>query len=255
MHALAGLAFIAIVLLPFLLFPTIAAHMNGKRRSGGIALANVLLLAAVGYDLYALGEPGMKPLPVPGILIWWLILLGIGIRKDDPAPAALDETVELVPHDPSWPAKFAAERARLADTLTLPADDFEHIGSTAVPGLSAKPVIDMMLGVPQLSRTREIISRLGILGYENFGAAGVPGRIYLRLRGQRSFNLHLVERGGEHWTNNLALRELLRADPAARARYAAGKRAALESGGDRLLAYSAAKNAVVTELLAAARQR
>jgi GrpB-like predicted nucleotidyltransferase (UPF0157 family) len=112
-----------------------------------------------------------------------------------------------------------------------------------------------MFGVPALDRTREVTSRLEILGYENFGAAGVPGRLYLRLRGARSSNLQIVERGGEHWANNLALRELLRRDAGARERYAAGKRAALEGGANRLLAYSAAKNGVVTELLAAARQR
>ncbi len=87
-----------------------------------------------------------------------------------------------------------------------------------------------------------MISRLEILGYENLGEAGIPGRIYLRLRGDRSFNLHIVERGGAQWTNNLALRDLLRRDAAARERYAAGKQAALTSAGNRLLAYSAAKH-------------
>jgi GrpB-like predicted nucleotidyltransferase (UPF0157 family) len=166
----------------------------------------------------------------------------------------LDETVTLVPYDPEWPQRYAAETARLRRAFEWPADSIEHIGSTAVPGLIAKPVIDMMLAVPSFPPAPDLPSRLEILGYENFGEAGVEGRLYLRLRGESDFNLHIVERGGRHWANNLALRDLLRRDAGARARYAAAKRAALAQGGARLLAYSAAKHPAVAELLAAAQK-
>ena len=77
------------------------------------------------------------------------------------------------------------------------------------------------------------------------------GRIYLRLRAadHGNFNLHVVERAGAHWTNNLGLRDLLRRDAAARTRYAAGKQAALATAGNRLLAYSAAKRPLIEALL------
>jgi GrpB-like predicted nucleotidyltransferase (UPF0157 family) len=168
-------------------------------------------------------------------------------------PPDIDEPVSLAPHDSTWSGKFALERAHLAKTLDLSPDSVEHIGSTAVPGLIAKPVIDMMLGMPSLAPAHDLLSRLQILGYENFGEAGVQGRVYLRLRGERDFNLHLVERGGEHWINNLALRDLLRRDAGARQRYSAAKRTALATGGGRLLAYSAAKHPVIAELLSATR--
>jgi GrpB-like predicted nucleotidyltransferase (UPF0157 family) len=170
-------------------------------------------------------------------------------------PLDLDEPVSLAQHDASWSGTFELERARLAKTLDLPPDSFEHIGSTAVPGLIAKPVIDMMLGMSSLPPAHDLLSRLQILGYENFGEAGVQGRVYLRLRGERDFNLHLVERGGAHWINNLALRDLLRRDADARQRYTAAKQAALATGGARLLAYSAAKQPAIAELLSATRNR
>lgn len=112
----------------------------------------------------------------------------------------------------------------------------------------------MMLGVATLTHTADLIHRLQGLGYQNLGEAGVPGRIYLRLRGvEPAFNLHLLERGGAHWITNLALRNLLRSNPEAGARYAAAKARALASSDARLLGYSAAKAPLVTELLALAR--
>jgi GrpB-like predicted nucleotidyltransferase (UPF0157 family) len=169
-----------------------------------------------------------------------------------PIPGVLDEHVTLVPYDPTWAAAFAEERARLAATVDVTPGSLEHIGSTAVPGLTAKPIIDMMLGVPALPPDPDLLARLENNGYENLGEAGVPGRVYLRLRGAPAFNLHIVERGGSHWTNNLSLRALLLADPAARQRYAQGKEAALRNAGNRLLAYSAAKQGCIEALLSEA---
>jgi len=241
------IAFICLLCAPFLLLPTILAFKNRKRARHVLLALNVSWFAVA-----ALISHGA--LTVLIALILWLVLLHFAIQQDVPHLADLDEDVELLNYDPAWPDIFAVERARIANALDVAVDDIEHIGSTAVPGLTAKPVIDMMLGVKALPPRGEL-SRLGILGYQNCGAAGVPGRIYLRLRGEQAINLHIVERGGAHWTNNLALRELLQRDAAAREKYSAGKRAALAQAGGRLLAYSAAKNALVTELLAAARQR
>jgi GrpB-like predicted nucleotidyltransferase (UPF0157 family) len=166
----------------------------------------------------------------------------------------LDETVTLVPYDPAWPGSYAAEHTRLLQTIDLPTDSIEHIGSTAVPGLTAKPVVDMMLGVVSLPPAPDMLSRLETLGYEILGEAGVPGRVYLRLRGERDFNLHIVQLHGTHWSNNLALRELLRRDAGACERYAVAKRAALAVSDGRLLTYSAAKHSVVLDLLSLAKK-
>jgi GrpB-like predicted nucleotidyltransferase (UPF0157 family) len=82
----------------------------------------------------------------------------------------LDEDVHLRPYDPRWPQWFAAEAPRLADTLP-PRTAIEHIGSTSVPGMLAKPVIDLMVSGPV------VLVRNGLLsaGCEDLGEAGVPG--------------------------------------------------------------------------------
>jgi len=168
-----------------------------------------------------------------------------------------DEAVELVPYDDAWPELYDKERFRIALAFgVIPKSGLiQHIGSTAVPGLTSKPVIDLMLGSSKWPPPNALIRGVCALGYENLGDAGVPKRVYLRLRGPVNFNVHIVRRGGTHWTNNIALRDYLREYAAARETYAAAKVAALNIGRGRLLAYSEAKNSVIAELIAAARQR
>ncbi|MBR0773546.1 GrpB family protein [Bradyrhizobium diazoefficiens] len=162
---------------------------------------------------------------------------------------SLDEPVSLIPYSAEWPQQFVAERTRLAMRSGLAEADIEHIGSTAVPDLPAKDIIDLMVGLhcwpPDEATTVSILGS----GYEAFGEAGVPGRFYLRRRAQPAFNLHVVERSGPHWVRNLALRDYLRANGAARIRYAAIKQQIIESGTTMLLAYSRAKGAHVDQLI------
>lgn len=161
----------------------------------------------------------------------------------------IDEPVHIVEYSDRWPVLFASERHRLLEHLSVHVWHAEHIGSTAVPGLAAKPIIDIMLGVLVYPPAAELIARLGALGYESLGEAGVVGRYYLRHRGANSFNVHVVQHLGQHWVSNLALRDYLRADESARARYADAKRAALAQGATTLLTYSAAKAHVLASLM------
>lgn len=161
----------------------------------------------------------------------------------------LDEPITLSAYQIDWPARFAGEQQRLTAALSIAPAYLEHIGSTAVPGLEAKPTLDLMLGLPSYPPAACLIAGLEALGYESLGEAGVPERHYLRLRTTLSANLHLVLYNGSHWRNNLALRDYLRITPAACERYAQAKQAALASGATSLLSYSAAKAAVVRDLL------
>jgi GrpB-like predicted nucleotidyltransferase (UPF0157 family) len=167
----------------------------------------------------------------------------------------LDEPVHLVEYDAAWPAQFEREAHRIRSVLSLPDAAIEHIGSTAVPGMIAKPIVDLMLGTAALPPSPATVTQLESLGYQSLGEAGVPGRHYFRLRATVAANLHLVRHLGEHWTSNLALRNLLRSDAEARSRYAAAKRAAIAAGARTLLAYSEAKADEVARLLKAARSR
>src|ERR1700686_3928992 len=88
-----------------------------------------------------------------------------------------DDLVTIHDYDPRWPALFAAERAEIAralgDVLAI-----EHMGSTAVPGLAAKPIVDVIASVVRLAVTDGQVGALERLGYEYLGECGVPGRAY-----------------------------------------------------------------------------
>jgi GrpB-like predicted nucleotidyltransferase (UPF0157 family) len=155
----------------------------------------------------------------------------------------LDEPVHLCAYDPRWASLFASEARRIAA---------EHIGSTSVPGLLAKPIIDVMLGVGPSHSVDSMRAALAALGYEDMGEAGVPGRLYFRRRAKTAFNIALVVRGGSIWIANIALRNYLRTNADAAREYAETKRSACESGAHSLLAYSDYKSEVVARLISRA---
>jgi GrpB-like predicted nucleotidyltransferase (UPF0157 family) len=170
------------------------------------------------------------------------------------AERQLDEPVALRPYDPSWPERFERERRRIDASLGADAAAIEHIGSTAVPGLSAKPIVDVLVGVDGPLAGHRVIARLVALGYEFLGEAGVPGRLYFRRRrAGGAFNVHVVAHESELWRDNLALRDFLRAHPDAAAVYAQAKARAAAAAPDSLLRYSDLKAGAVAQLLAQAR--
>jgi GrpB-like predicted nucleotidyltransferase (UPF0157 family) len=159
----------------------------------------------------------------------------------------VDEPIEIVAADPRWADAYEVEATRMRAVLLGRGVALEHIGSTAVPGLAAKPIVDVMVGVPTLEQSDAVVERIVPLGYTEL--EGAPGRRYLRCRGERSFNVQVVERDGELWRSNLRFRELLRADDSAARRYEAAKLVAAEADPS-LLAYSEAKAPAIRELLA-----
>ena len=164
----------------------------------------------------------------------------------------IDEPVQLSAHDPTWQGEAALEISRLERRLGSPVPKVEHIGSTAVTGLMAKPVIDLLMGIPSLPPAETLRLAIRHAGYEELGEAGVPGRLYFRKRDSLAMNLHVVEYQGTHWKNGIALRELLRADAQARREYEIAKIAAINAGATSLIAYSAAKAPVLSKLISQA---
>lgn len=166
----------------------------------------------------------------------------------------LDEIVDIADYDPEWPGHYRSDAAELAQALSERIGGLEHFGSTAVPGMSAKPVIDVLVGVvhwPMATDDRELLQALG---YEYLGEAGVAGREYFRRRGIHATNLAVVEWQGRLWNDNLMFRDYLRAQPAAAAVYSHAKREAWSGGARSLLAYSAAKAVTMAELMKRARE-
>lgn len=164
----------------------------------------------------------------------------------------LDESIVLRPHDPSWLGEANKLLSNIADRLHDLGVQIEHIGSTAVPGLEAKPIIDLLVGLSDPQDINEAAKRLSADGWRDLGEAGIVGRRYMRMRGSIASNLHIVEIHQEHWVNNLLLRDFLRSHPDEAAAYADVKRKALEDGHTRLLAYSAAKAKQISVLLSKA---
>ncbi len=136
-----------------------------------------------------------------------------------------EEPVYLVPSDPAWPRRFEEERARLAVVLRpWLAGPIEHIGSTAVPGLTAKPVIDIMAGVRDLPSSLDARVVLTSLEYVYFPYRPDVMHWFCKPSpARRTHHLHLVPVGSGLWTERLAFRDYLRSSPAAAAEYAALK--------------------------------
>jgi GrpB-like predicted nucleotidyltransferase (UPF0157 family) len=130
----------------------------------------------------------------------------------------------------------------------------EHIGSTSVSGLLAKPIIDIMVGI-ELEDVDKIGRSLRSLGYDDLGEAGVPGRLYFRRRVEHAFNVHVVRREGPIWRKNIALRQYLRQDADAARTSAEVKRSAIVSGATMLLVYSEYKREVISQLITTALAR
>ena len=165
----------------------------------------------------------------------------------------VDELITVVPYNPQWSQLFSHEQQHLQEVLGNTVVDIQHVGSTAVPGLAAKPIVDILVGLRKLSLATEYLAVLETLGYEYLGEAGVPERLYFRKRHAHLFNLHLVQWGSEIWINNLLLRDFLRAHPQEANRYGQHKQELIKSGIVTLLAYSDRKAAVIADLLERAR--
>ncbi len=134
--------------------------------------------------------------------------------------------LELAPYDPAWPRLYEEEAARVREALGEAVLAVEHMGSTAVPGLAGKPVIDISVGLRRLDVSAEQVAAMERLGYEYLGEFGLPGRLFFRREegGRRTHHVHAVEHGGERWHSHRAFRDYLRAHPEEAEAYAAEKR-------------------------------
>jgi GrpB-like predicted nucleotidyltransferase (UPF0157 family) len=168
-----------------------------------------------------------------------------------------EEPVHVVPYDPSWPRRFEEERVRLAEVLApWLAGPIEHVGSTAVPGLAAKPVIDVMAGVASLEASRPAIEALARHGWCYFPYR--PESMHWLCKPSpmaRTHHLHLVPFGGVLWAERLAFRDHLRTHPDMALEYAALKRGLAERYRLDREAYTEAKGPFVVRVVAAAMGR
>lgn len=161
-------------------------------------------------------------------------------------------TVHLTRFDSQWHRQFDSEARRLRKHLSPTRHTLEHIGSTAVPGLSAKPIIDMAIQIPSLKRLTFWVRRLTQAGYVYKGEYGLPGRHFFTLGTPVTHHLHLVAKDCPHWDRWILFRNYLRACPDEARRYDVMKKALAKKYARNRNAYTKAKTPLVTKLLAKA---
>jgi len=126
------------------------------------------------------------------------------------------QKVEVVPHNPEWRSLFQQE----ADAITLPLGAnfaaIHHIGSTSIPGIFAKPIIDILIEVENIQQVDEQVTAMENLGYAAMGEFGIPGRRYFRkdnTEGDRTHHVHIFQVGSPEIGRHLAFRDYLIAHP------------------------------------------
>lgn len=158
------------------------------------------------------------------------------------------EQIVLLPHDPAWLTAASDEGARIVRACSPAVQRVEHIGSTSVPGLIAKPVLDLMPILHSFEDGFACVAPMRAMGYWYAGDFGIPGR-HLFVKGSpRTHHAHMLVDGSREAIRHLAVRDVLRARPEAAARYAALKQGLAAAFGDDREGYANAKAAFMREL-------
>ncbi len=161
--------------------------------------------------------------------------------------------VRVAPYDERWPALFAAEETRLSEVFGSLAAAIHHIGSTSVPGLAAKPIVDILVEVIDVGAVDGLGQAMSVLGYEAMGEFGLPGRRYFRKGGdQRTHQVHVFAAGSSEAVRHLAFRDYLRAHPEEAAAYGRLKTELARRHPTDIQAYMDGKDVFVKELEARA---
>jgi GrpB-like predicted nucleotidyltransferase (UPF0157 family) len=161
-----------------------------------------------------------------------------------------DPAVRIVGYDPAWPRMAAAEMALVEAALGPQAVRIDHVGSTAVPGLAAKPIVDLQVSVVEIEPTERYARPLEELGYLFAPDSDSPDFHFFGKPAERprTFHLHVCAAGSDHQVRHLALRDYLRAHPEEAMRYGEVKRELVAKRPSDRLAYVAGKDDYVLAL-------
>ena len=159
--------------------------------------------------------------------------------------------IVLGAYNPTWPDKFRAEANAIRVALPEVLEDIHHIGSTAIPGIVAKPVIDLLLVVTELEQLDACASSLVDLGYQSMGEFGIPGRRYFRrdtADGVRTRHVHAFPVGSPQIQRHLAFCDFLRAHPEEAKRYGALKLDLAKRFSPDVARYTDGKSAFIRDI-------
>ncbi len=179
------------------------------------------------------------------------------MTEQEALTAAIHEEVALQAHDPIWSQRFIIESERLHALLPDTFIDIQHIGSTAVPGLLAKPIVDLIAGVEYMEKARSLSDTLCANAYSTsaqFNQSLTDRQWFMRwnAQGHRTHHLHIVVHGGQAWQTHLQFRDILRAQPVLAARYQALKIDLAKKYTQDREAYTDAKAAYIKSVLQSA---
>jgi len=170
--------------------------------------------------------------------------------RHDATPEPRGDPVVVVPYDPAWPRTFDALATQLAATLGDLAVGIEHVGSTAVPGLAAKPIVDVDVVVRRDEDLADARTRLSAAGYTSLGDLGVAGREAFRAPpGAPRHHLYVCASGAAALRAHLLLRDALRADPDLAVAYGTLKAELAERFRDDRDSYTEGKSAFIRSVL------
>jgi GrpB-like predicted nucleotidyltransferase (UPF0157 family) len=161
----------------------------------------------------------------------------------------------VVLYDRLWPQQFAVAAGEIAVAMGGDLLELHHIGSTSIPGMHAKPVIDMLAVVGDLAAVDRSAAKMEAIGYEVMGEFGIGGRRYFRRNdagGVRAHQVHTFERGSVHVERHLAFRDFMRAHAPLASEYAALKRRLAEAHPHDMTAYMDGKDGFIKEMEARA---
>lgn len=159
-------------------------------------------------------------------------------------------SIIVVDYDPAWAATFERLRATLWPVVADVAVAIEHVGSTAVPGLAAKPIVDLDVVVRGRADVPAVVGRLTALGYDHRGDLGIEGREAFRSPdGTPAHHLYVCRSDAASLANHLALRDHLRAHPERAHAYGALKRRLAHECAHDIDAYVAGKTDFIVEIL------
>lgn len=174
---------------------------------------------------------------------------GSGGRYSSGMSGLRENVVRLALHDEGWAAGFDAEahalRAALGDLVLR----IEHIGSTAVPGLEAKPITDIAIMTDSFAALPRIAAAMASAGYLHKGEYGLPGRHFFTKGDPVRFHVHVVEKGSDHWPRWIRFRDALRNDAGLRRDYLALKRELAQKFAHDRPGYTQAKSAFIAHFL------
>jgi GrpB-like predicted nucleotidyltransferase (UPF0157 family) len=157
--------------------------------------------------------------------------------------------VILLPHDPSWAGLYAAEEAWLRREWAAAIAEVHHVGSTAIAGISAKPIVDILVLLTRPRLTEAEVQAAVDRGYEYRGEQGIAGREYFSRRSDPVCHIHAFERGHPEASHMLRFRDHLRANEAARLEYEALKQDLARRFPDDRVAYTNGKEAFVRRIV------